>query len=70
MWGQIYNQPLLQNISIMWKIYKHPKQLYPNELLHNWISVVDIQVFSSEANYYAEVALSNPSTKYQLCFVI
>lgn len=38
----------------MWEIYNHPKQLYTN----NWFSVVGIQVFSNEANYYAKAALT------------
>lgn len=54
----------------MQKIYKHPKQLYTNELLHNWFSVVGTQGFPNEANYYAKVALNNPSTKCQLNFII
>lgn len=70
LWGQIYNQPLLQNISVMWTIYKHPQQLYTNKLLENCISVTANEAFLFGANCYAEVALNNPSTTCQLCFII
>lgn len=54
----------------MWTIYKHPKQLYTNKFLQNCISVTANEAFSFGANYYAEVALNNPSTTCQLCFII